>query len=85
MKLKDNFITYENGGDHILMDASSGFSGIVHSNASAAFIVELLKSETSEAEITARMLDKYDASEEEIKNGVGQILDKLRSIGALDE
>lgn len=85
MKLKDNFITYENGSDHILMDVSSSFSGIVHNNASAAFIVELLKSDTSEAEIIARMLDKYDAPEEIIAKSVKQILDKLRSIGALDE
>ena len=82
MKLKDTFITYENDGDHILIDASSAFAGLVHSNKTAAFIVDCLK---SEAEIIGKMREKYDASEEEIANGVRDIIGKLKSIGAIDE
>ena len=85
MKLKETFITYENEGDHILIDASSAFAGLVHSNKTAAFIVDCLKRETSEAEIIGKMREKYDASEEEIANGVRDIIGKLKSIGAIDE
>lgn len=85
MKLKDNFVTYDNGNDHILMDASSRFSGLIHSNAAAAFIVDCLKTETTETEIVHKMLAKYDASENVISKDVKGILDKLRSVGALDE
>ena len=85
MKLKETFITYENDGDHILIDASSAFAGLVHSNKTAAFIVDCLKSETTEAEIADKMCGKYDAPREEIEKGVRDIIGKLKSIGAIDE
>lgn len=85
MKLKESFITYENGDDNILMDSSAKFSGLVHSNSTAAYIVECLKTETTENEIVQKMLAKYDATEEQISEGVKSILTKLRSIGAIDE
>lgn len=85
MKLKDSFIVYNKGDDHILIDSSNSFSGLAHSNKTAAFIMECLKSETTEAEIVGKMLEKYDATEEEVKKGVNNVIEKLRSIGALEE
>lgn len=61
------------------------FSGLVRSNRTAAFIVDCLKSETSESEIVEKMTEKYDASKEMIAADVKKILNTLRSIGAIDE
>ncbi|MCR5010123.1 MAG: PqqD family protein [Clostridia bacterium] len=86
MKLKTEFVT-KNMGDTQVMVAVGGssFTGVVRSNKTAAFIVDLLKEEITREQIVARMLDKYDASEEQISADVDSILAKLRGIGALDE
>lgn len=85
MKLNSNFIIYANDEDHILMDTASEFSGIVHSNHTAADIVELLQSETTQEEIVQKMMERYDASEEVVARDVKKILATLRSIHAIDE
>jgi len=85
MKLKSTYITRKNDDDYIMMDASGEFAGIIHSNATTAFIAECLKTETTKKEIIKKMLEKYDVSESEVSESVDRIIDKLRSIGAIDE
>lgn len=86
MKLKDGFITHETDGEQIMVSAGNiKFSGLVRSNRTAAFIVDCLKSETSESELVEKMIEKYDAPKEIISKDVKKILDTLRSIGAIDE
>lgn len=85
MKLKQGFITREMYGEHLMVSAGGTFNGFVRSNATAAFIVECLAEETTEAEIVQKMLEKYGAPAEIIAEDVKKILDTLRSIGALDE
>lgn len=86
MKLKDTFITQESDGEQIMVStAGSGFVGLVRNNSTAAFIVNCLKKDTTKDEIAEKMCNKYDATSEEIQNGIDDVLNKLRSIGALDE
>jgi len=86
MKINENFIAHNDGDELILVSTgASDFSGLVHSNRTAGFILECLKEETSEAEIIAAMLEKYDAPEEVISRDVKKIIGQLRKIGALDE
>ncbi|MCQ2418015.1 MAG: PqqD family protein [Oscillospiraceae bacterium] len=85
MKLKANFMTHMDEDTQILIDVSAKFSGLVRSNKTASEIVNLLGRETTEAEITAEMMRKYDASEEVIAADVHRIVAQLRSIGALDK
>lgn len=86
MKLNDGFVTHEMGDEQILVaTGSSNFSGLVRSNAAAAFIVDCLKEETTKEAIVAKMLERYDATEEVLSADVDKILAKLRSINALDE
>ena len=47
MKLKDTFVTQEMDGEQIMVEAGGGFAGMVRSNATAAFIVDQLKTETT--------------------------------------
>ena len=65
MKLKESFVTHKNKDDYMMIDASGKFAGLIHSNATTAFIVECLKTETTREEIIQKMLDKYDADETE--------------------
>ncbi len=85
MKLNHEFITREMDDQQIMISASGKFSGLVRSNKTAAFIVDCLSDDTTEEEIVQKMLSKYDAPEEIIREDVKKILDTLRRIGALDE
>lgn len=86
MKLNANFITHEIDGEQVILPVGSAFfSGIVRSNTTAAFIVNCLKKDTTEDGIVDAMLAQYDAPREQIAQDVAEILEKLRSIGALDE
>lgn len=85
MNLNHEFITREIDDQQIMISASGKFSGLVRSNKTAAFIVDCLAGDTTEEEIVQKMLAKYNAPEDIIREDVKKILDTLRSIGALDE
>ena len=85
MKLNESFITHKNKDDYMMIDASGKFAGIIHSNATAAFIIECLKTETTEDEILEKMRAKYDADKNIMADNVREIIDKLRKIEAVDE
>lgn len=69
----------------LFRQAGLSFSGMIRSNQTAGFIVECLKDEVTEEEIVEKMLAKYDATKEQITKDVGDILAKLRGIGAVEE
>ena len=86
MKLKEGFVTHEMGGEQIMVaTGAANYSGLVRSNATAAFIVDCLKEETTRDAIVETMLKRYDAPESVIGADVDMVISKLRSIGALDE
>ena len=85
MKLKDNFITHMSNGEQILVDVSGEFSGLIRNNESAARIVDFLKTETSVSKIVKQLSLEYEASNEELESAVKTVIDKLRSVGAIDE
>ena len=64
---------------------NESFSGLVKGNKTAAFIVDLLKEDTTEEKIVDAMCAKYNASREEIASDVSMVLGKLRSINAIEE
>ena len=88
MKLKNEFITQEIDDIQVMVSVASGkdsFSGIVKSNATAAFIVNTLKSETSINEITDAVTMKYDVERSIAQKDIEAIIARLRSINALEE
>ena len=85
MKLKDSFITHMSNGEQILVDVSGEFSGLIRNNESAARIVDCLKRETTIIEIVEQLSLEYEASNEELESAVKTVIDKLRSVGAIDE
>ena len=86
MSLKEGFITHETNGEQVMVGTgTTGFAGLVRSNATTAFIVDALKKETTKEEIVAAMTAKYDAPQEVIAQDVERILETLRSINAIAE
>lgn len=85
MKLKDSFITHMSNGEQILVDVSGEFSGLIRNNESAAKIVDCLKTETSISKIVEKLSLEYEASNEELLDAVNSVINKLRSVGAIDE
>lgn len=85
MKLNRDFITREMGDQQLMISTADNFNGLVRSNKTAAFIVDCLASDTTEEEIIQKMLARYNAPKDIIREDVQKILDTLRSIGALNE
>lgn len=85
MKLKKDFITHTTGDEQLMISAGGSFNGMVRSNKTAAFIIDMLKEETTKEKIVAAMLEVYDAEESVISADVDKVINSLRSIGAIDE
>ena len=88
MKLKSDYITHVVEDTQYLVGVSDdAFKGVVRSNETAAFIVDCLKEETTKDEIIDKMAQRYEGgiSREIFSEDVDRILDKLRSINALEE
>lgn len=85
MKLKKEFITHTSGDEQLMISAGGSFNGMVRSNKTAAFIIDLLKEDTTKEAIVDKMLEIYDAEREVIAADVDKVIDALLSIGAIDE
>ena len=84
MKLKSSFITHEVASEHIAT-GNAEFSGLVRSNATAAFIIEALKEETTPEAIADALCEKYDAEKSVVLTDVLGVIEKLKGIGAIDD
>ncbi len=85
MKLKSDLITQNIDGQQFLVSVNGdSFNGIVRNNRTAAFIVDCLKKDTTEEEIVDAMCRKYDAPREVLAADVREILEKMRSINAIE-
>ena len=86
MKLKPEFVPHDMGGEYVIVPTGeNSFAGMVRCNGTAAFIANCLLEDTTREAVVAAMLDKYDVSAETAGVAVDKILDKLRSIGAIEE
>ena len=89
MKLKDDYILYSASEDEVIGVATGeeaeNFKGLLRANKTAGAIMEYLKEDISMDELVSKMTERFDASEEVIKEDIQPILELLRSIGALEE
>ncbi|MBR2673989.1 MAG: PqqD family protein [Mogibacterium sp.] len=89
MKLKDDYIVYQASSEESIAvatgDEADNFNGLLRANKTAGEILELLRNDITEEEIVQALLDRYDAAEEEIREGVKECLDSLRKVSALEE
>ena len=86
MKINKGFLTHNNGEETLIVStADTAFSGLVRSNRTAGFIIECLEEDTTEDEIVAKMLDKWEVSDEAARRDVRKIVEQLKGIGAIDD
>ena len=88
MKLKDEYLSYDSGSEHLLVAAGrkkDQFHGLVRANESAALVIGCLKQETTLDKIVDRMADTYDASREVLKRDAQKVVETLRGLGMLEE
>ena len=86
MKLKKDFIPYIADDESLLVPAGGvDFSGLVKGNKTLGVILEYLKEDRSADEIVSLMTERFDAPEEIIRRDVNTAIEKLKSIGAIDE
>lgn len=84
MKLNPKFLTHETKGEHITVSTTgTEFNGLIRSNPTAAFIIEALKTDTTESAIVDKLLAKYDVDRATAEKDVANIIGKLRDIGAV--
>ena len=87
MKLDSKFLTHTTRGEHYMIPTSdTKFKGIAKNNETAAFIIECLKNETTESAIVDELLSNYmGADRSTVQQDVSNIINTLRSIGAIEE
>lgn len=88
MKINSDYISYDIGGELTLVatgESAAEHHGIVRCNETAAAIVNCLQQDTTESEIVEQLLKQYNATREEIASSVSETVEKLRTIGALEE
>lgn len=86
MKLKDRYITHEINGDQIMVCTDTDlFSGMVRSNETAAFIIDRLKEDVTAEQIADAMAEIYDVPKDVLLKDISGIIEKLRSINAIED
>ena len=86
MKLNPALLTHETKGEHITVSTTgTAFNGMIRSNPTAAFIIECLKTETTEEELVDKLLSRYTVERPTAEKDVARIISQLRSIGAVIE
>lgn len=88
MKLKKGYITHQVDNMRITVNVTPEKNEqpkILHSNESAAFILDCLSEETTEEKIVEKMQAVYDAPEEVLARDVHRVIETLRSAGAIEE
>ena len=87
MKVKSDFIIHNRENESLLVSTgASDFNGLVRGNKIFGDIVGLMEEDTTEDQIVASMLERYDdATEEQVRRDVVRVIAELRGIGALDE
>lgn len=86
MKLNKNFLLHNTGSESILVPTgAAGFSGVVQGNKTLGAVLELLKTDVTEAELVNALKARFDAPQGVIEADAAKVLTELRKIGALDE
>ena len=85
MKLNDKFLIHNDGDTKFVVSTgNTDFKGIARGNESAGFIIDCLRSDTTEDEIVTKMRQNWDVTDELARRDVRKIVGQLREIGAID-
>ena len=86
MKLNESFLIHQHDGETLLIPtAAASFHGIGEGNETVAVILNCLKNDTTEQEITDALCAAFEGSRAEMAEDVHSVITKLRKIGAISE
>lgn len=86
MKIKKEFVTYDMDDSHLLVPVGDqAFSGMIKGNATAAFIIQMLKNDITKEKMEDNMMNHYGIDRETAGKDIEKVLSTLRKVGALDE
>ena len=88
MKLKAGIIMEKAGDGFIAVatgEASRSFNGFIRNNKTADFIFRQLVEERTEEQLVEALLEKYDVTREIAERDVKAVIEKIRSVGILDD
>ena len=87
MKIKDGFILRKVGIQYVVAatgKASEGFNGMMRLNESGAFAFRLMQQGITEEELTIRLMEEYEVSEQTARKDVAAFTAALREADALE-
>lgn len=87
MKIKDGYILREVAGTMIVVpvgEAAMNFNGMISLNETGAFLWRLLENEIEPKVLLQELMKEYDVEEEQAKNDITEVLNKLYRAGVLD-
>ena len=88
MKQNSNFLLRQVAGSTVVVPvgpAARRFPGMMRLNESGQFLWEQLKSHQTKESLTQAMVSRYEVSTQQAAQDVATFLERLRSVGALDE
>lgn len=87
MKIKEGFILRKVGIQYVVAatgKASEHFNGMMRLNESGAFAFRLMQQGITEEELTIRLMEEYEVSEETARKDVAAFTAALREADALE-
>lgn len=88
MKRNENFLLRQVAGKQVVVPvgkAASQFNGMLTLNDSGAFLWQLLEQEQTLESMTQALCSRYEVAEPIAQADARAFLEKLRSVGALEE
>ena len=89
MKLKDDYILYNASEEETIAVATgeeaAHFKGLIRGNKTAGAIMEYLKEDLSLDDLVSKLAERFDANVEDLRQGAEEVLEKLKSLGAIEE
>ncbi len=88
MKILPGFIKKRVGDVDIVVavgEASTTFNALITLNSSGAFLWDKLEKGTTEEEMVAALLEKYEISQEIAARDVAKFIDKAKGAGVVEE
>lgn len=86
MRLKPGFVLSKAGEEYVAVatgEAGKTFNGLVRNNATAAFLMEQLKTEHTEEELVDVLLENYEVERERAEQDVKNFIKIIEEAGML--
>lgn len=88
MRIDERFILRKIAGEYMVVptgEKAGNCNGLILLNASGVFLWDCLQEECTLEELAGQMREEYEASEEIVRRDLEQFLEKMKTIGCLED